>query len=297
MINAVPKEMLVGVTNRCNYKCIFCHHGNYDNKKGEIDTALLNRILNEAYDMGVRRVGLYSSGESFLCKNLAIHIRNAKEAGFEYIYLDTNGFLADNSRLRKVIAAGIDSIKFSINAGSNETYYLIHGINREEGISALDRILRNLKDCYELKKELNSKLKIIVSYVVIRQNEEEVEQLHRMVKPYINEFKIYPFVNEGKLENIECLLPLSINTVRPRMPCEQIFNRINVTYNGCLSACCSDFNMDLLLADLKTTPLKDAWNSKNAVKIREAHLWKNLDGLLCNCCAKGTPQPYKPLEI
>jgi molybdenum cofactor biosynthesis enzyme MoaA len=114
------------------------------NKFGEIDIEFLKRVLQEAYDMGLRRVGLYSTGEMFLCKEVASHIRNAKQIGYEYIYSDTNGLLATKENLKKVIDAGIHSIKFSINAGTRETYRLIHGHD------AFDQVLENLKICYKL---------------------------------------------------------------------------------------------------------------------------------------------------
>lgn len=62
--------------------------------QGEIKMKLLKRILQEAYDMDVRRIGIYTTGEIFLCKNIKEHIKNAKEIGYDYIYSDTNGALA-----------------------------------------------------------------------------------------------------------------------------------------------------------------------------------------------------------
>ena len=84
-MNVTPNDMLVEVTNRCNQACIFCAHRKMHMKQGEIDPDLMKRILQEAYDMGVRRVGLYTTGEMFLCKELETHIRNAKKIGFNYI--------------------------------------------------------------------------------------------------------------------------------------------------------------------------------------------------------------------
>ena len=40
-----PKDMLVGVTNRCNHKCAFCAHQIMHQAYGEIDPVLLKRIM------------------------------------------------------------------------------------------------------------------------------------------------------------------------------------------------------------------------------------------------------------
>jgi molybdenum cofactor biosynthesis enzyme MoaA len=143
------------------------------NKFGEIDVDFLKRILQEAYGMGLRRVGLYTIGEMFLCKKLVTHIENAKQIGYEYIYSDTNGLLATRENLMGVIMAGLNSIKFSINAGTRETYKLVHGHD------TFDKVIENLKICYKLKQEVNQKLRIMVSYVVTKQNENEIDKLKK----------------------------------------------------------------------------------------------------------------------
>ena len=78
-MDTMPNDILVEVTNRCNHACIFCAHRKMHIKQGEIAPELLKRILQEAYAMGIRRVGVYTTGEMFLCKEIETHIRNAKE--------------------------------------------------------------------------------------------------------------------------------------------------------------------------------------------------------------------------
>jgi radical SAM protein with 4Fe4S-binding SPASM domain len=262
---------------------------------GDIDVKLLNRLLNEAYEMGLRRVGLYTIGEMFLCKEVSTHIANAKQIGYEYIYSDTNGMFADRENLEKVINAGLDSIKFSINAGTRETYRMIHGHD-----SFYD-VLKNLKICSELKGKLNEELKIMVSYIVTKQNENEIEILNDLVRPYITEDMMVhpmspsPFCRYGN--NVTHLLPMSMARYKISSPCEMVLNRIHVTYDGYLTACCQDFNQDLLLADLKKTSLKEAWSSPNAVSFRKAHLNNDLVGTLCYNCVHETFKEYFPLSI
>jgi molybdenum cofactor biosynthesis enzyme MoaA len=194
-LESKPNDMLVEITNRCNYQCNFCTHSQMNRHFGDMDPTFLKRILHEAYDMGVRRVGLYTIGEMFLCKDLVEHIKNAKEAGFEYIYADTNGALATSAKLEAVIKAGLDSIKFSINAGKAETYKKIHGQDK------FQRVIENLKMCYDLKQKHHKNLKIMVSYVVTNQNEKEVDVLKEMVETYIDTYMVHPIWVRHNREN------------------------------------------------------------------------------------------------
>lgn len=291
-LESKPNDMLVEVTNRCNYRCNFCLHSQMNYRFGEIDQKFLKNVLIEAYDMGIRRVGLYTIGEMFLCKDIVTHVKNAKEVGYEYIYADTNGALADRKKLEAVIMAGLDSIKFSINAGKRETYKKIHGQDKFE------TVLKNLQTCYELKQSFNKKLKIMVSFVVTKENEEEIELLHEIVMPYVNEYMVHPlFVRQNSEYDTRNTLEPKMGKYIQKIPCFMVFTRLHITFDGYLSACCQDFNHELLLADLKTIPLKEAWASKNAIELRQAHIKGNVEGLLCNNCIKEEYHKYKPLKL
>ena len=76
-----------------------------------------------------------------------------------------------------------------------------------------------------------------------------------------------------------------------------VFTRLHITFDGYLTACCQDFNYDLLLADLKNISLKDAWESKNALLLKQAHIKGNVEGFLCDNCIKSTYQKYTALKI
>jgi len=249
---------------------------------GELDFALSERIMREAYIMGVRRVGFYTVGEMFLCKNIQSHIAAAKGIGYEYIYSDTNGILATAPNMEKVIKAGLNSIKFSINAGTRETYKLVHGCD------AFEEVIENLKATAKLKNELFPELKILVSYVVTKNNENEIGRLREIVKPYItDEIYVHPII-PGYLRRygIDCekLKSEDVPFANISAPCSMVFDRIHVTYDGFLTACCQDFNRDLLLADLNKVSLSEGWKNEKAEALRQAHRQKNLKNWLCAGC-------------
>lgn len=292
-MNSIPSEMLMDVTNRCNYACVFCTHPYMKLKRGEIDPALADRILHEAYEMGIRRVGFYTTGEMFLCRNIETHIRNAKKCGFTYIYSDTNGALATKENMKRVLLAGLDSIKFSINAGSRETYRQVHGKDY------FDTVLKNLADCHALRDELGLQYKIMVSCVVTSLMEHEVAALRELVAPYTDELFFHgaePVVTQS-CPAVSDLTPVTTPPEPHVIPCPIPFFRVQVTYDGYLSACCRDYDHELLLADLKTTSLQEAWNSERAVHFRERHLKKDVQGTMCYKCAVDPYSPYEPLAL
>jgi len=290
-----PVSILLELTTRCNNACVFCKHKEMKSPIGDMSLDLGKKILQDAYNMGVRTVGMHTIGEIFLCKNFAKHIANAKQIGFDYIYATSNGILATRENLENAIKAGLDSIKFSIDAGTNKTHALIHygkdNVGVGDGFGRFDKVLNNLKICFDLKEKLNKKMKIIVGYVLIKQNEQELEILKKLVEPYITEqIMVYPVVVFGAGSSLKeyinpCLEMIPTGyALQKTVPCSMVFDRIHVTHDGYLTACCQDFDRELLIANLNEVSLKEAWISKRAVEIREKHANKNVEDLICNNC-------------
>ncbi|MCL2812884.1 MAG: radical SAM protein, partial [Clostridia bacterium] len=96
-------NFLIETSNACNQKCIFCAHQKMTRKVGKIKPELVFDILAQAYALGTREVGFYATGEPFLVPELPMYIKKAKEIGYEYVYLTSNGALATPERIRAVI--------------------------------------------------------------------------------------------------------------------------------------------------------------------------------------------------
>ena len=82
-----------------------------------------------------------------MTKNLQDYIFEAKKLGIKRVYITTNGALANIDKVIKCIEAGLDSIKFSINAGTKESYKLIHGQDDFE------KVFNNLNAIFDYKKK------------------------------------------------------------------------------------------------------------------------------------------------
>lgn len=233
--------------------------------------------MQEAYDLGTREIGFYSMTEPFTSHILELAILEAKRIGFEHIYITTNGSIATSKRIRKVFENGLNSIKFSVNAGNVETYKKIHGKND------FDEVIKNIKLAYSLKCEINPNIGIFVSFVECSYNKGEDTILKKILEPYIDKFYAYKGINQGGSMYEE--LKEGIITETKIKMCEMVFNRFHITPQGYLTACCVDPNSDLAVADLNKISLKDAWNCNAFVELRKQHLSKNIDpNIMCYNC-------------
>ena len=74
-----------------------------------------------------------------------------------------------------------------------------------------------------------------------------------------------------------------------------VFNRLHVTAEGYLDACCADTDGKLFVADLSKMSLKDAWNSDVFVDLRRQHLMNKFENNLCRNCTQNINCEIKPL--
>jgi len=279
-----PKIMLIELTNQCNHRCSFCFNSISTRKKGSINAKLLESILKEAYKLGTREVGFYGAGEPLLFKNIEQYIKLAKEIGYDYIYMTTNGVLASYEKVKSLISVGLNSIKFSINAATRETYKLIHGKDD------FNRVIENLKQIKSFRDRYNIKFKIGVSCVLTDVNYREKEHAKNTIGKIADDIV---FVKEGNQGGYMNNKNISQNGIT--IPCSMLFNRFHVSSEGYFTLCCVDYQNYLAVADLNHISLKDAWSSKFAVDMRNKHLSSNIKGTLCYNCSIGKNSAIKPL--
>lgn len=285
---------MVELSNACNHACIFCTNTHMQRKIGRINSDFLIHAMQEAYSLGVREIGFYTTGDPFIHKDLEKFTRQASEIGFDYIYISTNGALATPERAKAVIDAGMNSIKFSVNAGSRETYQLIHG--RDDW----DLVLENIRFISGYRKTARPDLKLFATCVVTRQNEHEQARLADLMTPLVDDMLFIDCGNQsGQMVAANTLLsPLegSMNNPTGTGICPLPFNRLHLTCEGFLTLCCVDYQNYLAVADLNAMSLKDAWYSTDFIHMRQRHLDQQLDNTLCGNCWQNCTNPIAPIK-
>lgn len=279
-----PKSINVELVNSCNHKCNFCAYQFMQRKVKKIDKQHLEKVLKEAFSLGSREIGLHSGTEPLMSKDLEHFIKFCKDTGYEYVYFSTNGTIANKERIQNIIKSGIDSVKFSINAGNREMYKIIHGKDEFE------KAISNLKEFY--LNRVNNKPYIAVSFVKTKQNSKTANELRELVNKYIDEFLILEQDNQsGQMVNKEFDEP-SDKIKKCGIP----FKKIHISSEGLLRVCCNDYNNNLAVIDLKKTNLKNAFYSDEMASFRRKHIENDLKGTLCFNCLYNKDEKVTPLN-
>lgn len=288
-----PRNMMIELTNICNHNCIFCGYNKMRRKKGQCDKKFIFEIIEQAYSEGTREVGFYMIGEPLLCKELEEYVLKAKELGYTYIYITTNGAMANIDRMKKLLDAGLNSVKFSINAAKKETYKKVHGKDDYE------KVRENIYNLSNYVREQKKDVSIFISFIENELNKNEVEELKREFSSYVDKIYIFPCANQGggMMELIEKGI-VKRNELKKgsEIPCPMLFNRLHITYEGYLDACCVDTNNYMAVLDLHLVTLKEAWYSNEMIELRKQHLEGKIDSIACYNCVYNKDIKIKPIN-
>ena len=286
-----PKtNFLIELSNACNHACIFCTHQKMKRPVGRINKDFAYDILQQAYDLGTREVGFYATGEPFIVPDLADYIRKAKDIGYTYVYLTSNGALATPERVREVIDAGLDSIKFSINAPQKKLYKFIHGKDD------FDTVLENLKYLNEYREISKKNYKIYVTGILTRFTENLKDKYYEIFGNLSDQvvFK-YVYNQGGYMQEIDKYLRCDCDKEEHRR-CNLPFDAISVTQEGYLSVENADYENMLIVADLNKVSLHDGWYGEKMQEIRRKFLDDDLSGTLCDGCVHHKCSPAKAIS-
>ncbi len=128
-ISNIVNRIRIKITDRCNYRCFFCHgEGSIDFRK-ELNKEDIEFVLKIFRNLGVRRLKI-TGGEPLLREDIVYIVRKAKEIGYEDISLTTNGLLLDKY-MYDLYKAGLDRIDISLHTLNCDKYIKITGTCRE----------------------------------------------------------------------------------------------------------------------------------------------------------------------
>ncbi len=296
-LNAVlpaPKSVKIEISPRCNYRCGFCALRTREvQPKWDMDFALFQRVTREMREAGVEEVGVFYLGESFMNPRLLVDCITylKSELKMPYVFLTSNASMAFPEAVDECMKAGLDSLKWSVNAADKVQFEKIMGVAGKLFDTALD----NIKAAWQVRKDKGHKTGLYASSIQYdgEQQTKMEALLTERVRPYVDQHYWLPLYSMGAFatQREEALgyRPTAgnqgrVGALREPLPCWSAFTEGHVTAEGKLSACCFDANANWTMGDLTRQSFMEAWNSQSFVKLREAHLRRDVRGTVCENC-------------
>lgn len=275
----LPEIVQIESTNICNAKCVFCPRDDMHRKQGVMDMALFRKIVDECAALGIEHVRMHNYGEPFVDRSLVEKVRYAKQAGIPQVGMISNGSLITEAAARGMIEAGLDAINISVDASGREVF------ERTRLGLKYDKVIGNIERLVAIRRELNrTRPKLILSFV--RQNDSTDEQA------FIEHWRqIADKIHVTDLHNWAGTLNQQSEV---NYPCYRPWLTFTALWDGRVSLCCADFDGRTILGDLRTSSIREIWNSDAYRSVRRQHLESGGPDI-CRSC--DLPKKDSPLWV
>ena len=183
-----PIYVEVAPCGSCNHRCIFCALDYMGYKPNLLDSDLYLKNVAVMAQKGVKSIMFAGEGEPLLNKNTPELVNRTKDLDID-VSMTTNGVLL-NEEVVKECLNSFSWVRTSLNAGTSETYNLVHRGRAGD----FEKVLANLAGAVAYKREKQLSTTIGVQLLLIPENQHEVIKLgealaeigvdYYSVKPY-----------------------------------------------------------------------------------------------------------------
>ncbi|MEP7104259.1 MAG: radical SAM protein [Chloroflexota bacterium] len=305
MTPAPPREVYIEPTNRCNELCQTCPRTFFAREPpADLDFARFQRVLDQF--PGIERVVLHGVGEPLLAIDLPLMVAEANRRGARVVF-NTNALALHNRLALRLIEAGLDELRVSMDAADARTYQAIRGVDGYE------KAMRRIAEFCALLRRLNaSRPRVSMVFMAMRENLAQlphvIERAGAMGVPTVILQRLVYFdtglavegqslmraaepeelaaceaaartagvelLGTGGLSAVESLRPVA--TRRPWSGCTRPWRSTYVTANGNVLPCClapfttRDYE-GAILGNVFEQPIAEIWKSARYEAFRRAH--------------------------
>ena len=187
--NTAPVLVEVDPSNACNHACSFClsSYIHFDKYKGTetfsraiMPREMLMNLCSDFVKMGVRSINWTGGGEPCLNKHLKEAIEYCGSNGIK-MGIFTNGTLLDKWEMFETMVDNMTWVRFSVDAGTKETYDNIRVAKENRG---WDKMVENLTKLIEVNKQKGNKIDIGVGYVISPDTYHEIVDFANFFKDF-----------------------------------------------------------------------------------------------------------------
>ena len=262
-----PYSLYVDVCNACNFKCKFCAI-QYANKKLPfrkmcMDYDLFRKVIDDLrkFPEPLKMLRLAANGEPLLNKRLPEMIEYARGGVTQWIEFVSNASLLTPELNRKLVSAGLDRIRISIEGIGEEQYYEMSGVKID-----WNKFVANIKDLYEHKGNCEIYIKTVDAAVDTEEKREKFFSTFGDICDKISIEHVIP-IWTGYDEiyqdfDIETAEGLHGHAVKELDVCPFPFYSFVINPDGEVTVCCNDWERKISMGNVTSESVYDIWNGE-----------------------------------
>lgn len=248
----------------CDLACPHCFREYILTPDKIMSFSLYKRIIESAVKLQVPSIKLNWRGEPLLNPQLEKFIRYAKDHGILEVSINTNATKLTKSRSESLIESGLDLIIYSFDGGTKKTYEKLRPSRFEK--NSFEKVYENIKNFKKIKDQKNKRFPVTkIQMVLTDDTRNEINNFFELFNEYVDDVAVQQYterggnlnditkINQEKIKNYINENNLSkdtkysveannkINIAIGRKPCEQLYQRLMITYDGRVAMCCHDW--------------------------------------------------------
>ena len=259
-----PLSVDIEIAAICDLACPHCSREFLVTPDKLINFDLYKSIIDQAVKLDVPSVKLIWRGEPLLHPKVKELIQYAKESGIIEVIINTNGTNLDKKKANELIDSGLDQLIYSFDGGTKETYEKMRPGRFKK--NKFEDVYNNIKNFSKIKKLRNTKFPITkIQMIMTKDTRNEIDNFHKIFNSIVDDVTVTQYNERGgsindlgekikekilgylKKNNLAPTTPYMVDIDNnifvslKRKPCEQIYQRLMVTYSGRVGMCCHDW--------------------------------------------------------
>ncbi len=234
--------------------------GEVKRKAGVMEDWLFELLFQEVKEMG-SAVRFVRWGEPTMHPNCYDYIKRFTDAKIP-VHMNTNGSLLS---VEKVMASGLDSLKFSLQGTDPVSYRIWRKEDFYEGLR---------KKALELFGKCNGKPYITVGSTAIDCSANQEKE----------------FIRDFHDRADEVFMGRTLDLSQPAekyLECPEVFDKLSVNWDGTVVACCGDYDNKMVVGEFPNKPLAELFHCEKMQEYRKLLAnFKHKKLPLCRNCVR-----------
>ncbi len=265
----------------CDLACPFCFRQSIATPDKLMRADLGFRIIDQCAELGVPSVKLNWRGEPLLHPKLPDFVAYAKQRGILETIINTDAVTLTEERSRALIEAGLDLLIYSFDGGTKETYEKMRPGRFK--VNRFENVYGNIRRFAEIRNESGSAFpRTQIQMVLTAETHGEQEAFFDLFERCVDVVSVKAYTERGgslaDLDDASRTQLASFLDARGmpadtpywrdrggtlmvsdgRLPCEQVYQRLMVTYDGSVSMCCYDWGNEHPVGYLDAQAIREA---------------------------------------
>ena len=262
--NIHPLCVDIEIASICDLGCPHCFREYIITPDKIMDEKLYYSIIDKISELGVPSIKLNWRGEPLLHPKISEFIKYAKEKNILDVSINTNATNLNEKKIKELIKSGLDQIIYSFDGGTKKTYEKMRPGRFKN--NKFEEVHNNIKLFSKIRNEMGAKFPTTkIQMVMTKDTRDEVQDFFQLFRGIVDdvtvtqynerggniedlsEKKKYELINYLKKNNLPNNTPYivdvdgEVSISKKRLPCEQLFQRLMVTFDGSIGMCCHDW--------------------------------------------------------